>query len=53
MKNEVKIQLRLPIEVRDWFAKFSANNSRSMNGQMIALMQEKMRQEQGATNVAH
>lgn len=50
MKNEVKIQLRLPLDVRDWFAQYSARNDRSMNGQMIVLLREKMQQDQGQQN---
>lgn len=41
MRNEAKIQLRLPGEVRDWFKTFSEQHNRSMNGQMIELIKEK------------
>lgn len=47
MKNEAKIQLRLPAEVRDWFKEFSDRHSRSMNGQMIELIKEKREAEKG------
>lgn len=52
MKNEVKIQLRLPTGLRDWFAGYSANLNRSMNGQMIVLLQERMLEVAGAGNGA-
>lgn len=52
MKNDVKIQLRLPRDVRDWFAGYSASHDRSMNGQMIVLLRERMQQDQAAKNAA-
>jgi hypothetical protein len=39
--NEAKIQLRLPLPLRDWFKTFSDGENRSMNGQMIELIKEK------------
>ncbi|MBU9316532.1 Arc family DNA-binding protein [Burkholderia multivorans] len=45
MRNEAKIQLRLPAEVRDWLKEFADRNSRSMNGQMIELIKEKREAE--------
>lgn len=39
--NEAKIQLRLPIALRDWFKQFSDGENRSMNGQMIELIKDK------------
>ncbi|WP_176331143.1 Arc family DNA-binding protein [Burkholderia vietnamiensis] len=45
MRNEAKIQLRLPAEVRDWFKEFADRNSRSMNGQMIELIKERREAE--------
>lgn len=43
--DEAKIQLRLPRDLRDWFAQFSKRASRSMNGQMIELIKEKQAAE--------
>lgn len=40
MEHEAKIQLRLPIDVRDWFRVHAAKHNRSMNGQMIAILKE-------------
>jgi hypothetical protein len=41
--NEAKIQLRLPADLRDWFAKLAAQNDRSMNAQMIAMIRGQMK----------
>lgn len=38
MAQEVKLQLRLPIDVRDWLKVESKNHDRSMNGQMVAFL---------------
>ncbi|MGI4847558.1 MAG: Arc family DNA-binding protein [Janthinobacterium lividum] len=40
MRKDAKIQLRLPVSIRDWFAEFAAKNNRSMNGQMIVMLEE-------------
>jgi len=42
--NEAKIQLRLPVDLRNWFKQFSDGENRSMNGQMIELIKEKQGQ---------
>lgn len=44
MPEELKIQLRVPKDVRDWFKAYSDGHSRSMNGQFIAMVRELMRQ---------
>jgi hypothetical protein len=38
MKAEVKMQVRLPVEIRDLLAEDARNNHRSMNGQLIAIL---------------
>lgn len=43
MKAEVSMQLRLPKEIRDALAADAANNHRSMNGHMIAILTERFR----------
>jgi hypothetical protein len=43
--NEAKIQLRLPIALRDWFKSYADSANRSMNGQMIELLKEKQDSE--------
>jgi hypothetical protein len=43
MKAEVKLQLRLPMEIRNALAVDAANNHRSMNGQVIAILAERFR----------
>ena len=43
MKAEVKMQVRLPTEIRDALAQDAKNNQRSMNGQIIAILKEHLR----------
>lgn len=43
MRDEVKLQLRLPVEIRDALAADARNNNRSMNGQVIAILKEHFR----------
>lgn len=38
MKDEVKLQFRLPTDIRDWFKAYADQRNRSMNGQMIELL---------------
>ncbi|WP_295991626.1 Arc family DNA-binding protein [Rugamonas sp.] len=38
MSQEVKLQLRLPVDVRDWLKAESKSRDRSMNGQMVAFL---------------
>ncbi len=40
--NEAKIQLRLPEKVRNWLSEVAKQNDRSMNGQMVAILKERM-----------
>lgn len=47
MMEEIKIQFRMPRDVRDWFKNLSQDNNRSMNGQFIAMVREMMRQANG------
>lgn len=44
MKHEAKVQLRLPADVHQWVVKWAQDNDRSMNGQLISLLREKMRE---------
>lgn len=32
------MMIRLPLDIRDWFAEFSKRNQRSMNGQVVAMI---------------
>lgn len=50
MGNDAKIQLRLPIELRDWFAAHCKEHDRSMNGQMIVILKNLMQQNQSTAN---
>lgn len=43
MKAEVKMQLRLPVEIRDLLAEDARNNHRSMNGQIVAILTKHFR----------
>lgn len=45
MKDEVKLQFRLPTNVRDWFKEYADARNRSMNGQMIELLRDLMAEE--------
>lgn len=45
MKDEVKLQFRLPTNVRDWFKEYAHARNRSMNGQMIELLRDLMAEE--------
>lgn len=40
MKAEVKLQLRLPVGLRDAVVIDATNNHRSMNGQVIAILSD-------------
>lgn len=42
MNREVKMMIRLPVDVRDWFRSYAKRNDRSMNGQMVAILREIM-----------
>lgn len=44
MKDHIKVQLRLPLDVHQWLVKFAAENDRSMNSQMITILKERMRE---------
>lgn len=51
MKDEVKLQFRLPTEIRDWFKAYADAHNRSMNGQMIELLRDlKAEQKEKAPN---
>lgn len=43
MQHEVKVQLRLPVEIRDALALDARNNDRSMNSQVIAILRQHFR----------
>lgn len=43
MKAEVKMQVRLPVEIRDALSQDAKNNNRSMNGQIIAILKEHLK----------
>lgn len=43
MNTEVKMQVRLPIGIRDALAEDARTNHRSMNGQLIAILSKHFR----------
>lgn len=49
MSKEVKLQLRLPVDVRDWLKSESKAHDRSMNGQMVAFLREMMGKSKNAS----
>ena len=38
MKDEVKLQLRLPADIRDWLKRYAEQHNRSMNGQVVEVL---------------
>jgi|GEM_PF-546789 len=42
MNQEVKMMIRMPVDVRDWFRGYAKQNNRSMNGQAVATLREIM-----------
>ncbi|WP_395011749.1 Arc family DNA-binding protein [Undibacterium sp.] len=49
MSIEAKIQLRLPIDIKNWLSVHSKENFRSMNGQMIEILRNvKLKESQNA-----
>lgn len=48
MKYEAKVQLRIPEDVHRWLVGFAAANDRSMNGQMVSLLRDKMQEQPSA-----
>lgn len=44
-KNMISLQLRLPIDVRDWIAAEAERTERSQNGMIVWLLRRAMTQE--------
>ncbi|WP_186151012.1 Arc family DNA-binding protein [Burkholderia gladioli] len=42
MSDEAKIQLRLPLDVRDWVARKAEQELRSMNAQIVYVLRQLM-----------
>ena len=42
MKDEIRSQFRIPGEVGAWLKELAESNFRSMNGQLVAVLKEKM-----------
>ena len=45
MKIGIKFQLRLPPDLKAWLEQDAQSNDRSMNGQVIALLRERMNKQ--------
>lgn len=45
MKAQIKLQVRLPPEMRDALEQDAKNNERSMNGQILFILKEHFRKE--------
>jgi hypothetical protein len=41
----IKFQLRLPEDVKAWLESDAARNDRSMNGQVVAILRERMNRQ--------
>jgi len=41
----IKFQLRLPEDVRAWLESDAERNDRSMNGQVVAILRERMKRQ--------
>jgi len=39
----IRMQIRIPVKVRDFLAEEAKENSRSMNGQLVEILKERMR----------
>lgn len=39
-RDVIPLQLRLPTELRDWLKRRAANNHRSMNGEIVSILEE-------------
>jgi hypothetical protein len=47
MQTEPKVCFRLPAEIKEWLEQDAARNDRSMNGQVVALLRERMQGQRG------
>lgn len=41
----IKFQLKLPPDVKEWLKQDAERNDRSMNGQVVAILRERMNQQ--------
>lgn len=49
-RDVIPLQLRLPIELRDWLKQRAAINHRSMNGEIVSILEEARTVEKWARN---
>ncbi|MDB5822165.1 MAG: Arc-like binding domain [Herminiimonas sp.] len=40
--EQIGVMIRLPLDIRNWLAEYAKQQSRSMNGQVVAILKEKM-----------
>lgn len=45
MKQDVKVQLRLPQNLHKWIVKWASENNRSMNKQIVTALEERMQMQ--------
>jgi hypothetical protein len=44
MEQQTKTEVRMPCDAHAWLRAYAQENNRSMNGQIVALLREAMRQ---------
>jgi hypothetical protein len=42
LEEKAKVSFRIPQDVRDWLAEQARENERTMNGQVVAILRERM-----------
>lgn len=50
MRALIKLQIRLPQDIKKWLEEDALKNDRSMNGQVVAVLRERMGEMQAAEN---
>lgn len=50
MRDDVKLQFRLPIDIRNWFKAYAGARNRSMNGQIIEILKDLKAEKEKAPN---
>jgi predicted HicB family RNase H-like nuclease len=50
MREDAKLQLRLPEDVKRWLKEDALRSDRTMNGQVVAVLRERMKQQSDLKN---
>ena len=53
MHVDAKLQLRLPQDLKKWLEEDAVRNDRSMNGQVVAVLRERMTAQAPANKNSH